>query len=123
MMNRNSDQRPKSAIDEVEIKERLLRMRESALRRQEKLARHVEHREEPLPADFSEQAIELENEETMVQLAARMSEEISNVDVALQRLEQGIYNQCAICQGTIEAPRLQALPATTVCIDCAPSGP
>jgi len=101
----------------------VIRRHSAPQRRQEKLARHVEHRDEPLPADFSEQAVELENEETMVQLAARMNEEINNVEQALRRLEQGTYDQCAVCKGVIEAPRLQALPATTVCIACAPSGP
>ncbi|MEM9622836.1 MAG: TraR/DksA C4-type zinc finger protein [Pseudomonadota bacterium] len=108
---------------DADIRSRLQRMLGSAQRRQAKLARHVQHREEPLPADFAEQAVELENEETMVQLAARMEAEIVSIERALQRLEDNAYTRCEVCEEDIEAGRLHALPATTVCIRCAPDGP
>ncbi len=103
------------------VRERLLQMLDSALQRQSRLAEHVEHRQQPLPADFAEQAVELENEETMVQLAAQMNEEVAAVKFALQRLDDGTYDTCVHCQSEIDSGRLQALPATTSCIRCAES--
>ena len=42
--------------------------------RRDKLAKHVHHREEPLPQDFAEQAVELENSETMLALEHELTE-------------------------------------------------
>jgi len=41
------------------------------------------------------------------------------VDAALARLDAGTYGRCASCGGAIGAARLDALPATPTCIDCA----
>ena len=41
------------------------------------------------------------------------------IDEALGRIEAGSYGKCAECGNPIAKPRLQALPYTPVCIDCA----
>ncbi len=87
--------------------------------RREKLARHVSHREEPLPQDFAEQAVELENDETMVALEDELYEQLRAVDDALARLDAGTYGQCTECGEPIAAERLEALPAARLCIECA----
>ena len=87
--------------------------------RREKLARHVSHREEPLPQDFAEQAVELENDETMVALEDELYDQLRAVDDALARLDAGTYGQCTECGEQIAAERLEALPAAPHCIDCA----
>ena len=81
-------------MDNVQIKLRLEQMRKGVLSRQAKLSRHVERRKEPLPADFAEQAVELENEETIVQLARQMNEELVKLDAALVRLGEDRYTTC-----------------------------
>ena len=73
-------------MDSNTIERRLREQRDVILARQARLARHTEHRETPLPADFSEQAVELENQETMVQLSPKGRAELTAIDHALARL-------------------------------------
>ena len=87
--------------------------------RREKLARHVHHREEPLPQDFAEQAVELENSETMLALEQELTEKEREAMLALARLEEGTYGVCTGCGEEISAGRLQALPAAGLCFECA----
>ena len=87
--------------------------------RREKLARHVHHREEPLPQDFAEQAVELENDETMLALEHELTEKEKQTMQALNRIEEGTYGVCTNCREEISAGRLEALPAAALCIDCA----
>ena len=102
-----------------QVKARLESYKESIVERREKLARHVSHREEPLPQDFAEQAVELENDETMVALEQELHDQLRDVDNALARLDKGGYGECAECGDHISAGRLEALPATPLCFDCA----
>ena len=91
----------------------------SIVARREKLARHVHHREEPLPQDFAEQAVELENSETMVALEDELREKEREVEQALARLDAGSYGVCTGCGEDIAPERLEALPAAALCFDCA----
>ncbi len=52
-------------------------------------------------------------------LQARTQEAISDIERALARLDDGTYGQCAACGTAINESRLEALPATRFCIDCA----
>lgn len=51
-------------------------------------------------------------------LDARETAELAAVDAALKRIEDGVYGQCADCGVDIPAPRLNAAPEATRCIDC-----
>ena len=101
------------------IKQRLEEYQASIVERREKLARHVHHRDEPLPQDFAEQAVEMENDETMRALEDELSEQARDVDNALRRLAEGNYGICTSCGEDIAEQRLEALPATPICFDCA----
>lgn len=87
--------------------------------RQERVARHTRHRDEPLPPDFAEQAVELENGETLVALDREISHELAQVEHAIKRIEAGDYLQCERCGEPIGNKRLEALPYVSMCIDCA----
>lgn len=50
-------------------------------------------------------------DETRVLLAA--------IDAAEQRLDDGTYGVCEMCDSTVSAARLDALPAIATCINCA----
>ena len=102
-----------------DVKAVLEQYQESIVARREKLARHVHHREEPLPQDFAEQAIELENSETMVALEDELREKEREVERALARLAEGSYGICTECGEEIAKERLEALPAAALCFDCA----
>lgn len=45
---------------------------------------------------------------------------LADLDTATQRLEDGTYGTCTLCAHDIAAERLQVLPATTTCVNCAP---
>jgi RNA polymerase-binding protein DksA len=103
----------------VEIKGVLERRRSDLMERRERIARHTRHREEPLPPDFAEQAVELENGETLVALDREVNTELREIERALRRLEVGTYGECTECGEPVGEQRLAALPYTSLCIDCA----
>jgi RNA polymerase-binding transcription factor DksA len=52
-------------------------------------------------------------------LIAQADEQLAEVQAALVRLAEGSYGQCERCGEQIAAERLEALPATRTCRDCA----
>ena len=102
-----------------EIEQRLHELKADAEQRQARLAKKVQHREEALPSQFSEQAVELQNQETMERLAEQVQEDLIAIEAALGRVADGSYDICANCADNIEPARLHVLPTTTVCADCA----
>jgi RNA polymerase-binding protein DksA len=48
--------------------------------------------------------------------------QLEQVDHALSRLDDGTYGRCASCGRPISPERLEAIPWTPVCIDCARTG-
>lgn len=109
----------KDGIDTDRVRTTLLDQRATLLDRVRRLDKDIHHREEPLPADFAEQAIELENKEVMEALDDDARQELRQIDRALQRIDEGSYGECATCGDSIAAARLRALPWATLCIDCA----
>ena len=97
----------------------LIARKEELLARQARVSRHTRHREDPLPQDFAEQAVELENGETLVALDQELTQEIRRIDKALSRIESGAYADCESCGQPIGEERLRAIPYSVLCIDCA----
>lgn len=79
-----------------------------------------QHREDgALDKDFEEQATQTQNDEVVDSLETEAREELSQIERALDRIEQGVGDECESCGETIDPRRLQVLPYTTVCVDCA----
>lgn len=89
------------------------------MERQVRISRKTRHRDVPLPQDFAEQAVELENQEVLEALDAEVDQELRQIDHALARIDSGDYPYCSSCGEDIPAPRLEALPTTSLCVDCA----
>ena len=70
-------------------------------------------------ASFGEQALEREGDEVDERMEETVIREIDMIKAALERIEAGNYEVCSSCGGEISEARLEALPYTTVCIDCA----
>jgi DnaK suppressor protein len=51
--------------------------------------------------------------------ARSISSSITDIDRALEKLSDGSYGMCDQCGREISEARLDALPATSTCIDCA----
>ncbi|MBY0567128.1 MAG: TraR/DksA family transcriptional regulator [Hyphomonadaceae bacterium] len=76
---------------------------------------------EPLNRDLSEQAVELEDDESLEGQAALISREIASVNRALLRIEHGSYGECVRCGDGIAPKRLEARPEAALCFACANS--
>ena len=74
---------------------------------------------QPLDADFEEQAVDLADDDALAGIDDVLRKEIAATRAALTRIENGTYGTCANCGNPIGENRLKALPAATLCIDCA----
>ncbi len=69
--------------------------------------------------DWSEQAQERENEEVVEKLDENLRIELNQIYEALSRVEENKYGVCDVCDGQIREERLEALPYTNRCFNCA----
>jgi RNA polymerase-binding transcription factor DksA len=84
-----------------------------------RLARIEDELEQPLSDSFSEQAVEREEEEVLGDLGAAGAQEIRMIEAALKRIENGSYGTCVRCGDPIGEARLDVVPQTPMCRDCA----
>ncbi len=70
-------------------------------------------------ADWNEQAQERENDEVLDALGNEIRRELNLVNGALHRIHIGEYEFCDDCGKHINPSRLEILPYTQYCIDCA----
>ncbi len=68
--------------------------------------------------DSADVAFESGSDEMASQLAELDSRELSQIERALMRLKQGTYGVCESCSCKIPVGRLNALPYSTLCIEC-----
>ncbi|WP_168801132.1 TraR/DksA family transcriptional regulator [Rhizobium rhizophilum] len=72
-------------------------------------------------ADSTERATESENDEVLEEFGQVGEEELRAIDAALDRIANGRYGQCVTCGELISIERLNAVPHTPFCKDCAAS--
>jgi len=108
-----------------DVRERLAEMRRAANRRAASLASGFdaiveaasdvatddEHDPEGHTIAWERQQLAAMAEETRLTLAS--------IEAAEQRLDEGRYGICVVCDRPIAPARLEALPATPTCIECA----
>ncbi len=81
---------------------------------------HIEHDlDEPKPKDWDDAASERQGDEVLEALGSHDQEELRQIDAALSRIEDGEYGACVKCGNDISAERLEVLPATPFCKNCA----
>lgn len=83
-----------------------------------KITNAVRHAEEPLPADFAEQATQRENDEVLNALDGSIRAEMERIERTLLRMEDGVYGICESCGKPIASKRLEALPYANRCVAC-----
>jgi len=98
------------------VRDELAARLENLERRQQKLERDLRKLANP---DSQERAQEAENDEVLVDLELQGRAEISQVRAALGRIDSGTFGTCDRCGEEISDGRLEAVPYTGVCIDCA----
>ena len=72
----------------------------------------------PIDPDFSEQAVQRENDATLDALDERGRTALAAMRAALSRIESGNYGWCVACGAAIPIERLQAEPTADRCIAC-----
>ncbi len=70
-------------------------------------------------SDSGEQAVERENDEVIEGLRDETEIELRQVRQALKRIKTGEYGICVSCGDRINPQRLDIMPYTTLCINCA----
>ena len=95
----------------------LLDTKENLTRRIHSIDRDIRH--EGMTADWSEQASERENDEVLESLGNNSEKELQMINYALKRIEEGNYLYCDNCGEEIPEARLELLPFTPHCVDCA----
>lgn len=73
----------------------------------------------PHSKDWEELAVEREGDEVLEQLGQSGQDEILRIRAALQRIRDEEYGFCTRCGAEISAERLDVLPDTPLCRNCA----
>src|SRR6266508_2767709 len=68
--------------------------------------------------DSVDVAFDTGNEEIATQLAELEARELSQIERALTRMKLGGYGVCEACEKKIPVARLNALPYSSMCIEC-----
>lgn len=69
--------------------------------------------------DWEEMAVEREGDEVLEDLGQAAQHELRMIEAALVRLAEGEYGDCVRCGERISEERLDLLPATPFCRNCA----
>ena len=73
----------------------------------------------PHSADWEEAAVEREGNEVLEKLGETGDAEIARIRAALERMRKGGYGICTQCGEPISPQRLEVLPETPLCRQCA----
>jgi DnaK suppressor protein len=82
--------------------------------RQKRISRDLA---EPLNRDSSEQAVEMEDDDSLRGQAALIAREIASVKRALMRIDDVTYGECVRCGDEIAPKRLEARPEAALCFE------
>ena len=104
-------------MDENDFKKRLIELKQEVTHRINAIDRDIRH--EGMSADWSEQASERENDEVLESLGNSSEQELAMIKFALLRIENGNYFHCDQCGEEIPTARLELLPFTAHCVNCA----
>ena len=75
--------------------------------------------DEPADQDAEERATEREGDEVLESLGQAGLAEIKMIQAALIRIENGDYGECTSCGEEISTERLDVVPHTPLCRNCA----
>lgn len=90
--------------------------REELTRRMQEVDRELDSHQSK---DWEEMATEREDDEVLERMGLSAQNEITRIDAALQRIEDGEYGWCVTCGAEISAQRLDVVPFTPFCRRCA----
>lgn len=103
----------------TDLKKREEQLRERLSELNSRLHRIDDHLKKPADPDWEEEAQEAEMDEVLEELGEAGSTEVAAIQAALGRIEAGTYGVCVKCGEDISEQRLDVLPHTPLCKDCA----
>ena len=68
--------------------------------------------------ESAEEAVDTREHTTSVAIEDNLTEESEDIDVALEKIEEGEYGICEVCKKPISEDRLKINPTAKRCIDC-----
>ena len=98
------------------IRDRLQQRRALLTKRAGKIESDLRRPQNP---DWDERATETENDEVLETLDSSTLEEVKQIKEALARVDSGTYGVCIRCGLPVGDERLEAVPHTATCINCA----
>jgi DnaK suppressor protein len=98
------------------IKDQLLGKLKELEERSERLENSLS---QPGEADSEENAILHEDDQVLEGLSNLATHDIHEIRMAIDRIDRGTYGVCTQCHRAIAKARLNALPFTSTCVDCA----
>lgn len=98
-------------------KEKLLALQEELSLRVKKIDKDIHSRR--TSAKFSEQVVDRQNDDVLLNLKSEAEEELVQIEHALLKMSRDLYGACEKCHEDISAERLDALPFATHCKLCA----
>lgn len=101
------------------VRNHLITMLEELDEKLTKISDDVKHVDQAPQQDFSEQAVENENNEVLDALGNAARKEVEKIKQAIYKIDAGTYGKCIICGESIKPERLAALPYVNNCITCA----
>ena len=69
--------------------------------------------------DTADCASESVGQDLALSLMGSAADTLSQIEAALERIDEGSYGRCAECGTRIPAARLEAIPYATCCVECA----
>lgn len=106
-----------SQINTQALQDKLLALKEELSVRIEKIEADLHSRK--TSSKFSEQVVEHQNDDVLLNLKSEAEEELAHIDRALLKIERDLYGSCEKCHAEISAERLNAVPFAELCKDCA----
>ena len=100
-----------------QFRQRLESLKTEVTHRLSAIDKNIRH--EGMSADWVEQASERENDEVLESLGNTSAQKLAMINQALKRINDGEYASCSICGEAIPAARLELLPFSTLCVNCA----
>ncbi|MCW8901755.1 MAG: TraR/DksA family transcriptional regulator [Gammaproteobacteria bacterium] len=99
------------------FKQQLLSRKDDITDRINAIDKDIKH--EGMSPNWTEQATERENDEVLESLGIASEQELLMINNALKRIESGEYFVCSMCGEEIPPSRLELLPFSSHCVNCA----
>jgi len=99
-------------------KEKLAGRRNEIVRKLSNFRDESKEVETDIAQDLADKAESSYTKEFLLSLSDAERDQLFQIDAALRRIERGEFGYCQTCQKEISKKRLNALPWTSLCIDC-----